>query len=441
MKTNLLSLLAISTLMVGCADDGKELFDSVEPRQSRSGERDTIMIDTITPMVMTDDIMSLQEILDNFKRPMRAVADYEEDPYIDQNIYALRDIPVSIEVAKVGQNSKYDRRWVRSRGKGVDLMLDYNSMKKNWGFRIKPMPVTTGLHYLLYSDDLNVPITIGKLRDGTAVIMAQENDDKFTDFVSWDIVPSETNPGYFQIRSTHYLGQASTSDPFSIFNYTLEASRNNNLRFMRPMSGKKQQEFCIKPMDASVKFTFDSVRYDITNAKIIGTGYKEMKGEVENTAFEKLQKNIVFDFNVEETSKFKTILGNIFPSIIDSCGMFKRPRLIGEQILSPKGNTPKDAIYREFPEYNINKRIFYAYPVYVNPRHVYTVILQFQYSFVSVDYEIIAHYTDSNNIQRKMTLAGNWSGKLYQDPTVIKPKELSSIEKPIVSGGDGNIDL
>lgn len=440
MKTNLLSLLAISTLMVGCADDGKELFDSVEPRQSRSGERDTIMIDTITPMVMTDDIMSLQEILDNFKRPMRAVADYEEDPYIDKNIYALRDIPVSIEVAEVGQNSKSTRRWIRTRGKGVDLMLDYDYMKKNWGFRINPMPVTTGLHYLLYSDDLNVPLTIGKLKDGTAVIMAQKNDDKFTDFVSWDIIPSETNPGYFQIRSTHYLGQASTSDPFSIFNYTLEASKDNNLRFMQPVSGKKQQEFCIKPMDASVKFTFDSVIYNIQTAKVTGPYYTRMTKSIENLLPETASLNIIFDFNVAETSRFKTVFGNIFPTIVESTNNLKRPVLLGNIVKEPAGNTPKDAPYQDWPECKISKRIFYRFPVFVSPKHVYNATLDFQYNFVTVDYEVTAYYTDGNGIKREMSLEGTWTGKMYQDPSIVGPRIIYSGEKPMIEGG-GDIEL
>ena len=444
MKTKLLSILAIFFLMISCTNNENELFETIDSQMaeniSRTNETDTIGTDTITPMEITDGMLSLRETLDNLKRPMRLIEE-EDDPYIDQNIYALRDIPVTITVAEVGPESNAKRRWIRTRGTGNELMLDYDYKKKNWGFRIKQMPVTTGLNCLLYSDDLNVPITIGKLKNGTAVIMAQTNNDKLTDFASWNLIPLKTNPGYFIIQNTRYLGQASQADPFSIFNYTLEAVKGTNLRFSQPIAGKKQQEFLIVPIDGNIKFTFDSVRYNVRNARITGTGNISQTRSVENTAPEKLQKNIQFDFTEEETSVFKTMYGNIFPSITIPFGLFKRPRLVGEQLLEAKGNSPKDAIYRETPEQKIDKRIFYNYPVYVSANHKCEASLEFKFCYVSVDYEATARYIDSNNVKHEITLYGTWKGKLFQDPQFIKPTEISKVETPLISGGGGNIGL
>ncbi len=445
MKTNLFALFAISALMVSCTSDETELFETVDEqlsdRISRAYEEvDTFPTDTVVPMVMTDEILSLNDVMNSLRQPMRVMAEYEEDPYIDHNIYAVRDIPMSMTVAAVGANSKSDRCWIRTRGAGNEVALDYYATKKNWGFRIKPMPITTGLRYLLYSDDLDVPLTVGKLKDGTAVLMAQENDDKLTDFVSWDIVPSETNPGYFQIRNTRYLCQASSSDPFSIYQYTIEASKNNNIRFAQPISGKMQQDIRIAPMDTTIKFTFDSVRYDVRNARIISTGSITESKEIENSAPERLQMAIPFDFITEETSSFKTIFGNIFPFMTFPIGKFKRPRLVGDYLLEPKGNTPKDAIYDE-KDRKIDKRLTYSHPVFVNGRRICEVTLEFSFAYVSVDYEATAHYIDANSVKREITIGGTWTGKLFQDVNVILPKQVGKSERPIVGGGNGDTEL
>ena len=314
MKTKLLSLLAITFMMIGCTNDENELFDTFDSQMtehiSRTNETDTIGTDTITPMEITDGMLALRETLDNLKRPMRLIEE-EDDPYIDQNIYALRDIPVTITVAEVGPDSNAKRRWIRTRGTGNELMLDYDYKKKNWGFRIKQMPVTTGLNCLLYSDDLNVPITIGKLKNGTAVIMAQANNDKLTDFASWDLIPLKTNPGYFIIQNTRYLGQASQADPFSIFNYTLEAVKGTNLRFSQPIAGKKQQEFLIVPIDGNIKFTLDSIIYNLNSAKITGPYYQEIERSTKNLTYESRNLNISYNFTAKETSSFKRLSKNM----------------------------------------------------------------------------------------------------------------------------------
>ena len=447
MKTKLMAFLAVFIVTVGCASEETELFDALDQhltdRMSRCYEEvDTVTTDTVVPMVMTEEILSLNEVLNSLRQIMPMSGDEEEpeeDPYIDNNIYAIRDIPVSMNVPVSGPNSKSERRWIRTRGTGKELMLDYKYLKVNWGFRIKPMPITTGIHNLIYSDDLKVPLTIGKLKDGTAVLMAQENDNQLTDFVSWDIIPSKKNPGYFQIRSSRYVGQLNPSDPFSIFNYTIEASKNNNIRFARPVEGKKQQEFLILPMDTTIKFRFDSVNYNFASAKITGPYYYDKERSIDNYTYENKDMDVIFDFNVKEKSKYQTRYGKIFPNFIES-GKLKRPVLVGQNLVEPRGDTPKDVDYRDSIETTIETRIFYKSPVFVNKRSTYYMTLRFQYSYVTLDYEVKAYYTDKNGLQREMMMSGGWTGKIYQNPKLFPPIIVKTEEKSM-DGDDGNTDL
>ncbi|WP_289752252.1 hypothetical protein [uncultured Duncaniella sp.] len=444
MKTKLLSLLAITFMMIGCTNDENELFDTFDSQMtehiSRTNETDTIGTDTITPMEITDGMLALRETLDNLKRPMRLIEE-EDDPYIDQNIYALRDIPVTITVAEVGPDSNAKRRWIRTRGTGNELMLDYDYKKKNWGFRIKQMPVTTGLNCLLYSDDLNVPITIGKLKNGTAVIMAQANNDKLTDFASWDLIPLKTNPGYFIIQNTRYLGQASQADPFSIFNYTLEAVKGTNLRFSQPIAGKKQQEFLIVPIDGNIKFTLDSIIYNLNSAKITGPYYQEIERSTKNLTYESRNLNISYNFTAKETSSFKTIHGNIFPSIIDTIKPVRRPELLGSVVMGPDNSTQNVNYNLSSQTQLISRRISYLLPVFVKPRHVYKAKLGFKYNYVTIDYEAKAHYFNPNDqTNRELTLSGTWTGRIYQDPNTIAPIVYSTSEIPF-EGDSGDTEL
>ena len=453
MKSKLFAAFLIALIVGACQDEAEILYGEVsnttqeDMALTRSLLSDSTMNDILVPDTLSDDMRRLKETLNNISSDFAASTmamggsgDY--DPWFNSNIYAIRELPVTISVNKVASgDSKYSYLYCSGKNQEVTLssLDDKSSLadKNENKFYLKVLPASTGIPYLIYSSKAKTPLTIGHYnkKPNVKILMAQDNDDKLSDYASWDLISSSRYKGYFSIQNTLCMGQTNPSDPWSIFNYNLAATAEKKLGFEQPNATSLQQLFEIVPTDT---FTLSSIEYDL-NTKTITKSTENHYGTGQNLSSQEALVNVNFSFDATESSHFtfpnNTLHVNMYDKQVDV------PLIIGEGILLPGSDSYQTPMKAPFPysnRYSTLRRILYTKKLNCPGRHNIKVLASFVKYDISINFTAKAYYKNMvNNVEdmRIVTIAGIWRGTLFEDPTEIEPVRKETTFTRIDGGG------
>lgn len=95
---------------------------------------------------------------------------------------------------------------------------------------------------------------------------------------SWDLIPASTQ-GYFAIENQTYYGMTNPDDPWSLFNYVIEAKDDGTVGYAQ-YTKKPEQEFLIELSDS---FTIKKITFDEESAIVTETTPVEAKGSAQSS--------------------------------------------------------------------------------------------------------------------------------------------------------------
>ena len=79
-------------------------------------------------------------------------------------MFAIRELPVTIEVMEAGKNKSQRYLWCNRAGSEVKLTDNKNAFDISQQFYLKILPASSGIPYLLYSESSKTPLTVGHYR-------------------------------------------------------------------------------------------------------------------------------------------------------------------------------------------------------------------------------------------------------------------------------------
>lgn len=321
----------IAMTLFSCSDDTEQsLSDASLPSKGQASlnhlTRASDSSDSLCLLEVDDSMRSLLSLRTKVGRHARKVglapADYDDN--FNGNMFAIRELPVTIEVMEAGKNKSQRYLWCNRAGSEVKLTDNKNAFDISQQFYLKILPASSGIPYLLYSESSKTPLTVGHYRKtpNVNILMSNSKDDISNPFVGWDLKPSSA-AGYFAIENEMLLGQKDPKNMWSVFNYYLEVNDNNELRFAE-YTGKNQQKFFIKPI---ARFTVSNVSYNFEAAKVTDATPFEVKfnrvfqGDpgsefsdkvnchvIEKSWFQQNRSNIKFDLNTNTLLQMPTVL-------------------------------------------------------------------------------------------------------------------------------------
>lgn len=321
----------IAMTLFSCSDDTEQsLSDASLPSKGQASlnhlTRASDSSDSLCLLEVDDSMRSILSLRTKVVRHARKVglapADYDDN--FNGNMFAIRELPVTIEVMEAGKNKSQRYLWCNRAGSEVKLTDNKNAFDISQQFYLKILPASSGIPYLLYSESSKTPLTVGHYRKtpNVNILMSNSKDDISNPFVGWDLKPSSA-AGYFAIENEMLLGQKDPKNMWSVFNYYLEVNDNNELRFAE-YTGKNQQKFFIKPI---ARFTVSNVSYNFEAAKVTDATPFEVKfnrvfqGDpgsefsdkvnchvIEKSWFQQNRSNIKFDLNTNTLLQMPTVL-------------------------------------------------------------------------------------------------------------------------------------
>ena len=341
MKSRISMLLFVATFAVACTNEmeefAKDSFKNVPENASltRSCSGDTIDLGELVSLEETEeqkDLKARYEKMYSSNRKVQAL-DAIVDDFFSSNIYAIRELPVTIKVRAVASGSTTSNSYLFCDGAGKEVTLGNSSTSSGSRFYLKILPATSGIPYLIYSSASNTPLSVGyytNAPDNKILMTAKDNSGSLYS-AGWDLIPS-TYKGYFSIQSESYLGQSDPNNSWSVFYHVLEAKANNKLGYAQRVNYRAQQEFLITPI---ASFTLQNVTFDLENATISnGTAISRVTS-LTNVHEYTTNENLKISFNAEETSNFYETAGTLKVNISSpSSTKFPRPRPIaGKAVL------------------------------------------------------------------------------------------------------------
>ncbi|WDF54366.1 ETX/MTX2 family pore-forming toxin [Mucilaginibacter sp. KACC 22063] len=185
------------------------------------------------------------------KKPKKLKAMSTSDVFND--LYQLNGINFFIQT----KDAYFSKNTLQSQGKGKEVILaPYSSTNGNQLFHLRFLPASTGIPYLIYSANEEMPIGAGSYASNPNkyVLYTQAAGSTSLFGFSWDFAANATNDAYYFINQD-ILGSGGSS-PWDVFNYYLDAT-NGAIGFARPSNGIAQQ-FNIVPNDI---FKLESIEY------------------------------------------------------------------------------------------------------------------------------------------------------------------------------------
>ena len=335
------------------------------------------------------------------------------DDFFSSNIYAIRELPVTIKVRTVASGSTTSNSYLFCDGAGKEVTLGNSSTSLGSRFYLKILPATSGIPYLIYSSASNTPLSVGyytNAPDDKILMTAKDNSGSLYS-AGWDLIPS-TYKGYFSIQSESYLGQSDPNNSWSVFYHVLEAKANNKLGYAQRVNYRAQQEFLITP---TASFTLQNVTFDLENATISNGAVISKVTSLTNVHEYTTNENLTINFNAEETSNFYETAGTLKVNISSPSSIkFPRPRPIaGKAVLM--GDESKDAIYSSATQ-KLSAPVEYSTSIEMKPRCLLQLTTKFKTFILNVPYVAVAKYGD-----REIKVRGTWRGYSVADPELNKP--------------------
>ena len=226
MKSKISMLLFVAAFAAACTNEmeefAKDSFENVPENASltRSCLSDTIDLGELVSLEETEELKELRaryEKMYSNNRKVQAL-DATVDDFFSSNIYAIRELPVTIKVRTVASGSTTSNSYLFCDGAGKEVTLGNSSTSLGSRFYLKILPATSGIPYLIYSSASNTPLSVGyytNAPDDKILMTAKDNSGSLYS-AGWDLIPS-TYKGYFSIQSESYLGQSDPNNSWSVF--------------------------------------------------------------------------------------------------------------------------------------------------------------------------------------------------------------------------------
>ena len=366
----------------------------------------------------TEDLKKKKEIADQLKT-MKSYAATTDD-FFDSNMWAIDELPVTIKVRSIasGSTSGYNYLFVDEKGKEVTLTNSGTQLGNRFYF--KKYPAYAGFPYRLFSNVTKTPLAVGQYNTNpdVKILMSTANSSVSGLGLDWDLIPAEYK-GYFIIKSETYLGQADPENPWSVFNYVLEAKANNKLGYAQRVNNKAQQEFLITPL---YSFTLSSLEYDLDNATIISRpDISKVTSVIHSQPFAQT-KEITVSVSAEETSVFNQTASRLNLTVKNTKNLeFPRPMPVAGKAILPE-DPENNAVFYSTTIQKATKTKSYNTSIEMKPNTLLQLTSKFKTFELSVPFVATAEYT-YNGVRRVVKIAGVWKGYTLADPSIYKPVE------------------
>ena len=320
-------VVAVLLGMFACSQDEVEIFHESDvfkiETKALNGE-DSLSV--IIPLVIDSNLIEMA------KAKKAAVYYNADDPDYSSNMYAIREMPIYIR-------ARGNEGFLSSNGIGKEITLSSRINFRTCRFYLKVLPSSSGIPYLIYSNDTGTPLSVGQFENdpNNKVLFARSNNTGSLMSADWDLIPSSSYKGYFVIESQSYLGQADPNNPWSIFNYVLETKSDVKLGFGQ-YTKKPEQEFSISPVD---DFTLHHIEFHKDGSTVTKRAPMKLITYGKNQTDEKRPftiKGALYakdEYSFTENSALKIIPNN-------ASDMYYRPTVEAESLVLPLPVAPKD---------------------------------------------------------------------------------------------------
>lgn len=415
----LLALFGITMLLSSCNDTFEENVlssneNAVAELATRALMTDSLESENAIQLVETEELKILKENLVKTKMQRASTLAYNDDENFSSNIYAIRELPITIYAKGVIGNT--NKRYWSCDGTNKEVVLESNASGVKQQFYLKVLPASSGIPYLIYSQAANTPLVVGYYNSNpnNKILFAQPDNSGSLFSASWDLIPSQTKE-YFAIESQSYLGQSDPNNMWSVFNYAIEVKNDNKLGYGQ-YTNKAHQEFMIKPFNA---FQLSQVTYDAGSATITPASDIKIVSTTRNTSVESKPYTIPILKIYNETSYFSEKKSSIKFDISNPTKQFRRPTVQANRIVLPEPNTPYDATYKTSNTQSLSKLIYFDIEGDAPENSLIEVTTYIKTYNVSINYTATAYYNG-----REIKFSGVWRGYVVSDPKLAKPTHI-----------------
>lgn len=415
-------LIAIGVIGISsCSQEEYELNKANNQQTKSMLKSDSICLDsTITPLIVNPD---------SIKQPLtRAYSSPYEDQYFSTNMWAIRDLPISIQARGKANTSN---RYLSTNGKSkeITLAMSINHRSNQQLFYLRVLPASSGIPYLIYSYKDKTPISVGQYNSNpnNKILFTLPNASGSLYSASWDLIPSAYK-GYFAIQSQSYLGQTDPNNMWSVFNYVLEIKNDNKIGYAK-YSKKAQQEFLITPIHS---FTLNYIEFHKDGATVTKKAPLKVVTYSKNESDERRPFTIEAAHYAYDTSSFSESSFLKIP-IGNSQTTFYRPIVEAEHFVAPSPVKPsedpapvrekRDMIYSSKTQKILNTLSFKINGTAL-PNSLIEATSYLENYIVSAKYT--AHMTYKyNGEEREVKINGVWHGTIYTNIRDNKyPKDI-----------------
>jgi len=259
----------------------------------------TIAADSLALRLTNDSIIAL----DSTKFPKRPGQKRVASTDVFSSLYQLNGIDFFIQT----KDSYFGKNTFQAQGKGQEVILaPYSLSNSSQLFRLRFLPSSSGIPYLIYSSQQNAPIGAGSYASNpnNYVLYTQAANNNSLFGFSWDFsLNTDQNAYYFENQDI--LGQGS-GGPWDVYNYVLNVS-NGIIGFTRKNTSYYQQ-LNIIPNDEFV--VQDNIQISLDDAQITESNPVVLRqGEVINNTGNTLQRTLSFAETKTDASSFSETNG------------------------------------------------------------------------------------------------------------------------------------
>lgn len=415
MKNKGLFILLTAAFMTACSDEMEYIYDDASKNVSmatRSSANDSVDLGELVCLEETDELRALKKWYEAMHANDINTISSSQDEFFSSNIYAIRELPITIQVRTSADGTASDYTYLRCDGAGKEVTLSNISSGTASQFYLRILPSYYGIPYLIYSNFSKTPLAVGYYTNtpNNKILMSAANNEELPYTASWDLIPSSTYKGYFTIESETYLGQYDPDNMWTVFNYVLEAKSNNKVGYGQPVNNKAQQNFLIEP---TAEFAITDITFDLEHATVTeSTPIIEPYSAKNVDPFAKLEPIVVKKSGIEK-SRFIETAGALKLSITASNKTFPRP-VPAARKANIFEDTKSDAPYSNVME-SFTKEVTFETTMEIKPRSLLELTVKFRTFNLSVPYVATARYTNSDGV-REVKVKGTWSGYAIADP-------------------------
>lgn len=364
---------------------------------------------TITPLPIDSNLLKRAKA-----RLTPSYNDNDYDEYFSSNMWNIRELPIALKSRGKGNTNN---QYLTSNGAGKEITLA-NSATSIWEkFYLKILPASSGIPYLIYSQQSNTPLAVGQYdsNPNNKVLYAQPNASSSLYSAGWDLIPS-TYKGYFAIQSESYLGQSDPNNMWSVFNHVLEVGNNNKIGYAQ-YTKKAQQEFFIELVEG---FTLNYIEFHAEGSTVTKRSPLKLITYSENETEERRPFTIQAAHYVDEESQFSENTALKIP-IQNTTTLFYRPIVKGEHLKIPNAVKPEDELapIREKPDMiysTTNQKMRSTLRFDINgtaPANSMIEAVSYLENYnVSADYTAYMSYNYNGEV-REVKIKGKWYGVIY----------------------------